>query len=72
MIRYISGSSQSSRLRDRRLVRTKISGIVDLQKIYSIGEILGKGSFGTVVKAFHKESQVFWAIKIVNKREVFY
>lgn len=71
MIRNSNGSARSSRLRDRRLVRAQISGIADLQKIYSIGEILGKGNFGTVVKALHKESQVFWAIKIINKREVF-
>ena len=65
------GYSPSSKLKDRQLLRRKISGGADLQEIYTLGELLGKGNFGTVVKALHKETNVFWAIKIVDKQKVF-
>ncbi|KAM8812681.1 serine/threonine-protein kinase 33 [Rhynchonycteris naso] len=41
----------------------------DIQEIYVFGRILGKGSFGMVFEATHKETETMWAIKKVNKEK---
>ncbi|XP_025602418.2 serine/threonine-protein kinase 33-like [Athalia rosae] len=62
-------SIHSSKLKERTLVHKRITDLAELQRIYDIGEVLGKGSFGTVVKANYKGSTVNWAIKIINKSQ---
>eukprot|EP00743_Colponemidia_sp_Colp-15_P005259 GILK01005658.1.p1 GENE.GILK01005658.1~~GILK01005658.1.p1 ORF type:complete len:165 (+),score=21.47 GILK01005658.1:143-637(+) len=37
---------------------------------YEIRELLGSGSFGTVVKGIHKPSRQAYAIKIMNKKSM--
>ncbi|XP_066108897.1 serine/threonine-protein kinase 33 [Saccopteryx bilineata] len=41
----------------------------DIQEIYVFGRTLGKGSFGMVFEATHKETETKWAIKKVNKEK---
>jgi serine/threonine protein kinase len=40
----------------------------DLRDTYSVKEELGKGAYGTVVKALHKKRQLYFAIKHIDKK----
>eukprot|EP00128_Syssomonas_multiformis_P014092 Colp12_sorted_trinity150504_noHs@12596 len=40
-----------------------------LEQEYEFGDVLGKGSFGTVKRAVHKGTKTPWAIKIVDKQK---
>ncbi|XP_046417530.1 serine/threonine-protein kinase 33-like [Neodiprion fabricii] len=62
-------STHSTKLKERDLIHKRITDLAELQRIYEFGEILGKGSFGTVVKASHKGSGLNWAVKIINKSQ---
>ncbi|XP_046737968.1 serine/threonine-protein kinase 33-like [Diprion similis] len=62
-------STHSTKLKERDLIHKRITDLAELQRIYEFGEILGKGSFGTVVKASHKGTGINWAVKIINKSQ---
>ncbi|XP_043828326.1 serine/threonine-protein kinase 33 [Dromiciops gliroides] len=40
-----------------------------IQQIYSFGRKLGQGSFGVVIEVIHKETDLKWAMKKVNKEK---
>uniref|UniRef100_A0A7S1Q741 Protein kinase domain-containing protein n=1 Tax=Neobodo designis TaxID=312471 RepID=A0A7S1Q741_NEODS len=40
----------------------------ELRDTYSVKEELGKGAYGTVVKAMHKKRQLYFAIKHIDKK----
>ncbi|XP_031799847.1 serine/threonine-protein kinase 33 isoform X2 [Sarcophilus harrisii] len=40
-----------------------------IQQIYSFGKKLGQGSFGVVIEVIHKETDLKWAMKKVNKEK---
>lgn len=63
-------STQTNKLQERNLLHKRIEDIAELQRFYDLGEVLGKGSFGTVIKASQKASGANWAIKIINKSQV--
>lgn len=49
---------------------TRIESDSILYEQYTVGIKLGQGSFGKVFEATHKETNVRWAIKSVNKEKV--
>ena len=49
---------------------TRIEEESDLDKIYHRGRTLGKGGFGVVYKATHRQSGRQWAIKVIHKEKV--
>lgn len=44
--------------------------MIDLESQYTIDKVLGKGSFGEVVKATHIKSNEVRAIKIIKKSRI--
>ncbi|XP_038065822.1 myosin light chain kinase A-like [Patiria miniata] len=62
--------SRNSQEKPSRTVRhTRIDDESVIEKVYTIGEKLGAGSFGVVLEATHNETKEKWAIKIVNKEK---
>ena len=49
---------------------TRIEDEVQMEEVYIIGKKLGEGNFGIVRKVVHKETNVPWACKVVNKEKV--
>ena len=49
---------------------TRIEDDSAVEKVYTLGKKLGKGSFGVVIEATHIETGEKWAIKIINKEKV--
>lgn len=70
MLRENNFSTILPKLKERTLVHKRIADFVELQNEYIIGNVIGKGNFGIVMEAKHKESGIYWAIKLVNKRQV--
>ena len=50
--------------------RIRVEDESDIEKIYQMGEVLGKGAFGIVKEATHRESKEKFAIKTVAKDKV--
>ncbi|KAI0218927.1 Serine/threonine-protein kinase 33 [Lamellibrachia satsuma] len=48
---------------------TRIEDEVQMEEVYIIGKKLGEGNFGIVRKVVHKETNVPWACKAVNKEK---
>ena len=57
---------------DPRIGHTRVEDESDIEKIYVLGDILGKGGFGVVLEVTHKATGVKYAMKIVNKDKVCY
>ena len=45
--------------------------IDDIEDIYEFGEILGKGSFGSVKRAIRKGTNFEFAVKVIDKAVAF-
>ena len=52
--------------------RIRVEDESDVEKIYHMGEVLGKGAFGVVKEVTHRDSKEKYAMKIVAKDKVRY
>lgn len=50
--------------------RIRVEDESEIEKKYHLGEVLGKGAFGLVREAVHKDSKARFAMKIVAKDKV--
>ena len=50
--------------------RIRVEDESDIEKLYQIGEVLGKGSFGIVREVTHRTTKEKFAMKVVNKDKV--
>lgn len=50
--------------------RVRVDDETDIEKIYVLGEVLGKGAFGVVREVTHKDTKERFAMKTVNKDKV--
>ena len=48
-----------------------LSSEEDIEKVFEIGKVLGKGSFGTVKQGIHRETKVTCALKVLERCELF-
>ena len=55
---------------DPRIGHTRVDDENEIEKIYSLGDILGKGGFGVVLEVTHRVTGMNYAMKIVNKDKV--
>ena len=54
----------------RQVKHTRLDDEVEISSFYTIGDVLGKGSFGTVKSAIDSsENSKAWAIKAINKEK---
>ena len=58
------------KLSDFDTPNTRVEEESDVEKRYTLGNVLGQGTFGTVLKATSKSSGQQYAMKIVNKDKV--
>lgn len=56
--------------REQQRPRTRVEGESDIEAVYHMGEVLGKGSFGVVKEITHKLTKKKFAMKIVSKDKV--
>ncbi|PVD29079.1 hypothetical protein C0Q70_11676 [Pomacea canaliculata] len=61
-----SSRGKESSLKDA-VPHTRVDGEAMLYENYQVGKKIGEGSFGKVYEARHKETDIFWAIKSLNK-----
>ncbi|XP_062327977.1 serine/threonine-protein kinase 33 [Osmerus eperlanus] len=54
---------------ERKVPHTRLEEEAEIQRIFSFGRKLGKGSFGVVCEATHIDTRKKWAIKKVNKEK---
>ena len=59
------GSAENS-----NIPHTRIDEESWINKYYEVGEKIGQGMFGKVFKVTHKETDEYWAMKVVNKEKV--
>ena len=50
--------------------RIRVDDESDIEKIYQMGEVLGKGAFGVVKEVMQRDSREKFAMKIVAKDKV--
>ncbi|XP_063403821.1 serine/threonine-protein kinase 33-like isoform X1 [Mytilus trossulus] len=58
------GSAENS-----SIPHTRIDEESWINKYYEVGEKIGQGMFGKVFKVTHKETDEYWAMKVVNKEK---
>lgn len=67
----MAGTDKKQRnLSDSDTPHTRVEEESDVEKLYTLGNILGQGTFGTVLEATNKCSGQQYAMKIVNKDKV--
>lgn len=60
----------SSSFENVNVERIRVEDEGDVEKIYQLGEVLGKGAFGIVREVTQRESREKYAMKIVAKDKV--
>lgn len=55
---------------EHTIERIRLEDESDLEKVYHMGEVLGRGSFGIVKEVRHKESGEKYAMKVIHKDKV--
>ena len=53
----------------RNIQHRRLENAADIEKHYTLGKQLGKGSFGSVTEALRVSDNTKWAIKIINKEK---
>lgn len=66
----VTPKKYSSSSFEANIERIRVDDESDIEKIYQMGEVLGKGAFGVVKEVTHRESKERFAMKIVAKDKV--
>ena len=63
-------STASSSDSNSRIERVRVEDESEIEKVYQLGEVLGRGAFGVVREVTKKDTGERFAMKIVNKDKV--